>query len=157
MSDHSNAKVAVDFYNRYKVRCSSYFSFGCLLSIWSPLHLLIYFTHKMLQEDVQRMKGMGMDAFRFSISWSRVLPRKCVLLFLPYFSFLFNSRGWDAAWVSKSHIFPYFDFSIIELNSSDGRLSAGINEEGIQFYNNLIDELIKNGYNPFLFLDHCVS
>ena len=30
----------------------------------------------MLQEDVQRMKEMGMDAFRFSISWSRVLPRK---------------------------------------------------------------------------------
>ena len=103
------------------------------------------------------MKAMGMDAFRFSISWSRVLPRKYFLLFLPYISFLFNSRGWDAAWVSKSHIFPYFDFSIIELNSSDGRLSAGINEEGIQFYNNLIDELIKNGYTPFLFLDDCVS
>jgi beta-glucosidase/6-phospho-beta-glucosidase/beta-galactosidase len=98
-----------------------------------------------------------MDAFRFSISWSRVLPRKCFLLFLPYISFLFNSRGWDASRISKSHIFPYFDFSIIELNSSDGRLSAGINEEGIQFYNNLIDELIKNGYNPFLFLDDCVS
>jgi beta-glucosidase len=43
------------------------------------------------------------------------------------------------------------------LISSDGRLSAGINEEGIQFYNNLIDELIENGYNPFLFLDDCVS
>ena len=25
---------------------------------------------------MQRMKEMGMDAFRFSISWSRVLPRK---------------------------------------------------------------------------------
>nr|TKS11601.1 hypothetical protein D5086_0000071060 [Populus alba] len=44
ISDHSNAKVAVDFYNRYK-------------------------------EDVQKNEGMGMDAFRFSISWSRVLPR----------------------------------------------------------------------------------
>nr|TKR97034.1 hypothetical protein D5086_0000217040 [Populus alba] len=91
ISDHSNAKVAVDFYNRYK-------------------------------EDVQRMRGMGMDAFRFS-----------------YF---------------LSHIFPYFDFSIIELNSSDGRLSAGINEEGIQFYNNLIDELIKNGIQPYVTLFH---
>ncbi|KAI5599505.1 hypothetical protein BDE02_02G200600 [Populus trichocarpa] len=79
ISDHSNAKVAVDFYNRYK-------------------------------EDVQRMRGMGMDAFRFSISWSRVLPH--------------------------------------------GRLSAGINEEGIQFYNNLIDELIKNGIQPYVTLFH---
>ncbi|KAG5253041.1 beta-glucosidase [Salix suchowensis] len=79
ISDHSNAKAAVDFYHRYK-------------------------------EDVQRMKGMGMDAFRFSISWSRVLPH--------------------------------------------GRLSAGINEEGIQFYNNLIDELIKNGIQPYVTLFH---
>jgi len=23
------------------------------------------------------MKGMGMDAYRFSISWSRILPSKC--------------------------------------------------------------------------------
>ncbi|CAK7333111.1 unnamed protein product [Dovyalis caffra] len=79
ISDHSNANVAVDFYNRYK-------------------------------EDVQRMKEVGMDAFRFSISWSRVLPH--------------------------------------------GRLSAGINEEGIQFYNNLIDELIKNGIQPYVTLFH---
>jgi beta-glucosidase len=103
------------------------------------------------------MRGMGMDDFRFSISWSRVLPRKCFLLFLPYISFLFNSRGWDASWLSKSHIFSYFDFSIIELNSSDGRLSAGINEEGIQFYNNLIDELIKNSYDLLLFFNDSVS
>ncbi|CAK7331999.1 unnamed protein product [Dovyalis caffra] len=79
ISDHSNANVAVDFYNRYK-------------------------------EDVQRMKKVGMDAFRFSISWSRVLPY--------------------------------------------GRLSAGINEEGIQFYNNLIDELLRNGIQPYVTLFH---
>ena len=40
----------------------------------------------MLQEDVQRMKEMGMDAFRFSISWSRVLPRK----FLYSLKFVLN-------------------------------------------------------------------
>lgn len=29
-----------------------------------------------VQEDVGIMKEMGLDAYRFSISWSRVLPSK---------------------------------------------------------------------------------
>ncbi|CAK7331897.1 unnamed protein product [Dovyalis caffra] len=74
----------------------------------SNANVAVYFYHH-YKEDVQRMKEMGIDVVRFSISWSRVLPH--------------------------------------------GRLSAGINEEGIQFYNNLIDELIKNGYNLFLSFD----
>ncbi|KAL9405287.1 hypothetical protein Peur_002259 [Populus x canadensis] len=65
-------------------------------------NVAVDFYHR-YKEDVQRMKEMGMDAFRFSISWSRVLPH--------------------------------------------GRLSAGVNEEGIKFYNDLIDDLLKNGYN----------
>ena len=31
------------------------------------------FSHH-YKEDIQRMKNMGLKAFRFSISWSRVLP-----------------------------------------------------------------------------------
>ncbi|KAG5253566.1 beta-glucosidase [Salix suchowensis] len=62
------------------------------------------------KEDVQRMKEMGMDAFRFSISWSRVLPH--------------------------------------------GRLRAGVNEEGIKFYNDLIDDLLQNGLQPYVTLFH---
>ncbi|KAE9459849.1 hypothetical protein C3L33_08251, partial [Rhododendron williamsianum] len=58
------------------------------------------FYHR-YKEDVQLMKFMGMDAFRFSISWARILPR--------------------------------------------GKLSGGVNKEGVAFYNNLIDELIANG------------
>jgi len=27
------------------------------------------------QEDVAHMKEIGLDSFRFSISWSRILPR----------------------------------------------------------------------------------
>jgi beta-glucosidase/6-phospho-beta-glucosidase/beta-galactosidase len=34
-----------------------------------------------MQEDVHIMKDMGMDAYRFSISWTRILPSKCELLF----------------------------------------------------------------------------
>ncbi|KAE9459850.1 hypothetical protein C3L33_08250, partial [Rhododendron williamsianum] len=62
------------------------------------------------QEDVQLMKFMGMDAFRFSISWARILPR--------------------------------------------GKLSGGVNKEGVAFYNNLINELISNGLKPFITLFH---
>ncbi|XP_021905430.1 beta-glucosidase 12-like isoform X1 [Carica papaya] len=62
------------------------------------------------KEDVQIMKNIGFDAYRFSISWSRILPR--------------------------------------------GKLSGGINNEGIQYYNNLINELISNGVKPFITLFH---
>ncbi|CAK7331899.1 unnamed protein product [Dovyalis caffra] len=72
-------------------------------------NVAVDFYHR-YKEDVQRMKEMGMDAFRFSISWPRVLPH--------------------------------------------GKLSAGINTEGIQFYNNLIDYLLQNGLKPFVTLFH---
>ncbi|KAA8528129.1 hypothetical protein F0562_035620 [Nyssa sinensis] len=67
-----------------------------------------YYRYK---EDVSIMKEMGLDAYRFSISWSRVLPR--------------------------------------------GKISGGVNEEGIKYYNNLIDELLANGcMEPFVTLFH---
>jgi beta-glucosidase len=39
-------------------------------------HGMIYvmFWDLYFQEDVQLMAGMGMDAYRFSIAWSRILP-----------------------------------------------------------------------------------
>uniref|UniRef100_M8CTR0 Putative Cyanogenic beta-glucosidase n=1 Tax=Aegilops tauschii TaxID=37682 RepID=M8CTR0_AEGTA len=56
------------------------------------------------------MKDMGMDAYRFSISWTRILP--------------------------------------------DGTLRGGVNREGIKYYNNLIDELLSKGVQPFVTLFH---
>ncbi|XP_061361382.1 beta-glucosidase 12-like [Gastrolobium bilobum] len=56
------------------------------------------------------MKYMNTDAYRFSISWSRILPK--------------------------------------------GKISAGINQEGIKYYNNLINELLANGLQPFVTLFH---
>ncbi|KAG8390359.1 hypothetical protein BUALT_Bualt01G0075300 [Buddleja alternifolia] len=52
------------------------------------------------KEDIDYMKKMGLDAFRFSISWPRVLP--------------------------------------------GGRRAAGVNKEGIKFYNEVIDTLLAN-------------
>ncbi|CAL2264245.1 unnamed protein product [Prunus armeniaca] len=62
------------------------------------------------KEDVGIMKDMGLDAYRFSISWSRLLP--------------------------------------------SGKLSDGVNEDGITYYNNLINELLRNGLKPFVTLFH---
>ncbi|KAJ9685822.1 hypothetical protein PVL29_017759 [Vitis rotundifolia] len=62
------------------------------------------------KEDVHTMKELGLDAFRFSISWSRVLPR--------------------------------------------GKLSGGVNKEGISFYNNLINELLSKGLQPYVTIFH---
>lgn len=62
------------------------------------------------KDDVQLLKNMGVDVYRFSISWSRLLP--------------------------------------------DGTISGGINQAGIDFYNNLIDDLLKNGITPFVTMFH---
>ncbi|KHN22876.1 Cyanogenic beta-glucosidase [Glycine soja] len=62
------------------------------------------------QEDIGIMKYMNLDAYRFSISWSRVLPK--------------------------------------------GKLSAGVNHEGVNYYNNLINELMANGLQPYVSLFH---
>ena len=66
------------------------------------------FYHR-YKEDIQRMKDMGVQAFRFSVSWSRIMP--------------------------------------------DGT-PDNINQLGVDFYNNLIDDLIAAGITPFLTLYH---
>jgi beta-glucosidase len=59
-------------------------------------------------EDIALMADLGLDAFRFSISWPRVIP---------------NGRG-------------------------------PVNEAGLDFYDNLVDELLANGIKPFVTLFH---
>lgn len=74
---HSDWKVAIDFYHRYK-------------------------------EDIELFAGMGFNCYRFSISWSRVFP---------------NGEG-------------------------------EVNKEGIEFYDNVVDELISKGIEPMICLYH---
>ncbi|XP_017414558.2 hydroxyisourate hydrolase isoform X2 [Vigna angularis] len=59
-------------------------------------------------EDVRLMVDTGLEAYRFSISWSRLLP---------------NGRG-------------------------------PVNPKGLQYYNNLINQLITNGIQPHVSLHH---
>ena len=60
------------------------------------------------KEDVKLMKELGIKAYRFSISWSRLIP--------------------------------------------DG--IGELNPKGVEFYSNLIDELLKNGIEPYITLFH---
>lgn len=59
------------------------------------------------REDVNIMKDLGLKAYRFSVSWSRVIPRR-----------------------------------------------GEVNEKGIRFYQNLVDELVKAGIVPMITLFH---
>lgn len=63
------------------------------------------------KEDIQLMVKTGLDAYRFSISWSRLIP---------------NGRG-------------------------------PINPKGLEYYNNLINELISQGIEPHVTLMHSDS
>ncbi|XP_069681395.1 myrosinase 1-like isoform X2 [Periplaneta americana] len=61
------------------------------------------------KEDIQALKDMGMQFYRFSISWPRIMPTG---------------------------------------------LSNVINQKGIRFYSELIDEVIKNGITPMVTMHH---
>ncbi|XP_064938332.1 furostanol glycoside 26-O-beta-glucosidase-like [Musa acuminata AAA Group] len=67
-------------------------------------------SYRRYKDDIEIMKNMGVDSYRFSISWSRILPK--------------------------------------------GTIEGGINQEGIKYYNNLINELLKNGIKPYVTLFH---
>ncbi|KAM1148869.1 hypothetical protein ACFX2B_029227 [Malus domestica] len=66
--------------------------------------------YHLYKKDVAIMKDMKFDAYRFSISWSRLLP--------------------------------------------NGTLSGGVNRKGIEYYDNLINELLLHGLQPFVTLFH---
>ncbi|KAM1014157.1 hypothetical protein FF1_043988 [Malus domestica] len=67
-------------------------------------------SYNRYKEDVKAIKDLGVDFYRLSISWTRILP--------------------------------------------NGTLSGGINQAGIDYYNNLIDEVIKNGITPYVTIFH---
>ncbi|CAN8254154.1 unnamed protein product [Cochlearia groenlandica] len=67
-------------------------------------------SYYLYKEDVNFLHQIGFDAYRFSISWSRILPR--------------------------------------------GTLKGGINQAGIDYYNNLINQLLLKGVEPYVTMFH---
>lgn len=63
-------------------------------------------SYKRWREDIALLASYGVRAYRFSISWSRIIPI--------------------------------------------GGRNDPINPKGIEFYSNVIDELLKNGITPFV-------
>lgn len=53
--------------------------------VWIVLNSLLW-----LQEDIELMTSLGVNSYRFSISWSRVLPSKN--FFFPSSLFLIKSN-----------------------------------------------------------------
>ncbi|CAN0923775.1 Beta-glucosidase 24 [Linum grandiflorum] len=107
----------------FQIEGASNFAYGKGPSIWDrftheyPDRILgggngdvaIDHYHK-FTEDIMRMKYLNVDAYRFSISWTRIIP--------------------------------------------SGKRIDGVNQEGIKFYHDLLDELIKNGIEPFVTIWH---
>lgn len=80
------------------------------------------------------MNNLGFDAYRFSISWSRMLPGEN-LNYIYY----------------KSNYFRYEQlFYNLVLG---GNLSSGINRQSIAYYNNLINELLSEGLKLISFIN----
>ncbi|KAL5983752.1 hypothetical protein ACLOJK_017843 [Asimina triloba] len=108
MPDKSKADVSADQYHKYKVHPP----IACISKIlydrpWT-IQLVAPDRNSRLQGDVKLMRNMGLEAYRFSISWSRLIP---------------NGRG-------------------------------AVNPKGLRYYNNLINELIKNGIQPHATIYH---
>lgn len=80
------------------------------------------------REDVELMAKLGLKAYRFSISWSRILP---------------------------SGTADYASDDIEDgVEENSGARVKGVNEAGVEFYNDLIDALLENDIEPFITLYH---
>lgn len=117
--DFSNADVAVDQYHRFAVciliTCRSMFNY-----LWERSISKLDFVGHCKQEDIQLMKDMGMDAYRFSISWSRIYPSK--------FLYITCSRSIYKYFSAESHsskevlnIIKFIVFSFRGMNTSYDR------------------------------------
>jgi len=72
IDDGKNGDVALDQYHRYKVRIKMIRRIDHWIWVLVGINLFVI----CMQEDVQLLKYMGMDVYRFSISWPRIFPSR---------------------------------------------------------------------------------
>jgi len=65
-------------------------------------------SYHLYKEDVQLLKALGVNTYRMSVSWSRVIPKG----------------------------------------------TGAVNPKGLDYYNRVVDELLKNGITPYLTMFH---
>ena len=98
--DGSNGSVADDSYYLYKVLLSS----PKIVNHTSNITHCLHENFSEHQEDVNLLHQIGFNAYRFSISWSRILPRKISIdqIFVGVVRFLnTNHVKWLIRWESK--------------------------------------------------------
>ncbi|XBI29705.1 hypothetical protein VPH35_053629 [Triticum aestivum] len=92
--------------------------------------------HKYM-DDVKLMSETGLEAYRFSISWSRLIPSTEILI-----TFIRTNRFCFLIYLSFWENFGF----------ADGR--GAVNPKGLEYYNNLIDELMNHGIQVHITLHH---
>ncbi|KAJ9551953.1 hypothetical protein OSB04_015998 [Centaurea solstitialis] len=76
-------------------------------------------------KDIEIIQSLGVAAYRFSISWARLLP-------------------------SKLSFFSLFKILLVVLGGRFGE----VNPNGILFYNKILDNLLLRGIKPFVTIHH---
>lgn len=92
------------------------------------------------------MKDINMDSFRLSIAWPRVIPCKYINVFETLLHRCMFNCGFQ--------IDINLCWMILRKTKTDGKRERGVSEEGIKFYNDVIDELLANEITPLVTIFH---
>lgn len=122
------------------------------------------------EEDVELMADVGLDAYRFSISWSRIFPgtNTIICFFLDHsvdtgIRLIYGKNEQVSEFVLREWSTPIESAKLQRLYVKCGVLQIPIicavgrgqvNWEGVAYYNRLIDALLARGIRPWVILYH---
>ena len=106
------------------------------------------------------MHSIGLDSYRFSLSWSRILPSEhilrisCVTPTVNAFWPSSNPSGIRLHGVLQYHRLTYITCLPFKYSWSEGRF-GDVNPAGVKFYNSLINGMLQKGTYAFFVLLIC--